>query len=80
MTATFKLRPDELNEGFLASLREMFARKDEINISVSDSEIEETYEFALAEAQRRSIAVKRGEMKTVDGPEALARVRKLVTP
>jgi hypothetical protein len=31
------------------------------------------------EAKRRANAVDRGEMKTVDGPEALARVRKLIT-
>jgi hypothetical protein len=32
----------------------------------------------IAEAKRRAEAVDRGEMKTVDGPEALARVRKLI--
>jgi hypothetical protein len=31
------------------------------------------------EAKRRSEAVSRGEMKTVDGPEALAKVRKLIS-
>jgi hypothetical protein len=31
------------------------------------------------EAKRRSEAVNRGEMKTVDGPEALARVKKLIS-
>jgi hypothetical protein len=31
------------------------------------------------EAKRRSEAVSRGEMKTVDGPEALARIKKLVS-
>ena len=31
------------------------------------------------EAKRRSEAVSRGEMKTVDGPEALARVKKLIS-
>ena len=34
---------------------------------------------AYLEAKRRADAVDRGEMKTVDGPEALARIRKLVT-
>ena len=34
---------------------------------------------AYVEAKRRADAVDRGGMKTVDGPEALARVRKLVT-
>ena len=31
------------------------------------------------EAKRRSEAVSRGEMKTVDGPDALARVKKLIS-
>jgi hypothetical protein len=34
---------------------------------------------AYAEAKRRADAVDRGEMQTVDGPEALARVRNLIT-
>jgi hypothetical protein len=36
-------------------------------------------EAGFHEAMRRSKAVERGEMRTVDGPEALERVRKLVT-
>ena len=31
------------------------------------------------EAKRRSAAVTRGEMKTVDGPEAIERIKKLVS-
>ena len=33
----------------------------------------------FGEAKRRSEAVNRGEMKTVDGPDALARVKKLIS-
>jgi hypothetical protein len=33
----------------------------------------------FGEAKRRSEAVSRGEMKTVDGPDALARVKKLIS-
>jgi hypothetical protein len=33
---------------------------------------------AFVEAERRSQAVDRGEMKTVDGPEAIERVRRIV--
>jgi len=35
-------------------------------------------EDGFLEAKRRLDAVERGEMQTVDGPEALARVRKLI--
>ncbi|MFI5264551.1 MAG: hypothetical protein ACHQM6_08560 [Candidatus Kapaibacterium sp.] len=36
-------------------------------------------EAGIREAKRRSEAVSRGEMKTVDGPESLAGIRKLIT-
>lgn len=41
MTATFKLNGDELNESFLAKLREMFAKKN-IEVVVFESEMDET--------------------------------------
>jgi len=37
-----------------------------------------TQEAGFREAKNRNEAVERGEMKLVDGPEALARVRALV--
>jgi hypothetical protein len=40
----------------------------------------ESDQVGFREAKRRSEAVDKGEMKTVDGPDALARVRKLIVP
>ena len=37
MTTTFRLRQDEINESFLAKLRGLFAREDELQIVVSGS-------------------------------------------
>jgi len=42
MTATFKLRPEELDESFLEKLRALFTRTREINLTISDSEMDET--------------------------------------
>ena len=52
------------------------ALADEIEAHLADSPSADS--VAFLEAKRRVEAVERGEMKTVDGPEALARVRKLV--
>ncbi len=49
MTATFKLRPEELDETFLEKLRGLFARTQQINLIVSDSEMDET-EFLMSDA------------------------------
>ncbi|HET6402210.1 MAG TPA: hypothetical protein VFH95_12545 [Candidatus Kapabacteria bacterium] len=48
MTATFKLRPEELDESFLEKLRGLFARTREINVTISDSEMDET-EFLMSD-------------------------------
>lgn len=48
MTATFKLRPEELDEGFLEKLRGLFARTREINMTISDAEPDET-EFLMSD-------------------------------
>ena len=41
MTTTFRLNGDELNEGFLNKLRQMFAEK-EIEVVVYETQIDET--------------------------------------
>jgi hypothetical protein len=44
------------------------------------NEIDRNLENAnFREAKRRQEAVEQGEMKSVDGPEALARVRKMIS-
>jgi hypothetical protein len=48
MTATFKLRPEELDESFLEKLRGLFARTQEINLTITDSEMDET-EFLMSD-------------------------------
>ena len=42
MTATFKLRPEELDDSFLEKMRGLFARTQEINVTISDAEMDET--------------------------------------
>ena len=41
MTATFKLNSDELNEGFLEKLRQMFGKKN-IEVVVYEADVDET--------------------------------------
>ncbi len=48
MTATFKLRPEELDESFLEKLRGLFARTREVHVIISDSDMDET-EFLMSD-------------------------------
>jgi len=48
MTATFKLRPEELDESFLEKLRGLFVQTREINLTISGTEMDET-EFLMSD-------------------------------
>ena len=48
MTATFKLRADELDDSFIEKLRGFFERTQEINLTISDVDMDET-EFLMSD-------------------------------
>ncbi|MFI5202090.1 MAG: hypothetical protein ACHQNE_06860 [Candidatus Kapaibacterium sp.] len=67
MTATFKLRPDELDESFVEKVRTLFARTREIQLTISDSEMDET-EFLMSDPDDyQRLLASREQIRTGEG-------------